>query len=363
MSMAGSISCDINFSQISAIGSALTGKFVHMRSVDPVFFSEASGGIWVATGHREVGEGFSGKKPLSAVRLPDMVVGAIRARERASKIPYILKNTPHWVINMDRPGQTRLRTFAMKAFGPGIAESLRPYIRRFIDEAFAAVAHVDHIEFVGSVARIVPARTILKLLGLPDSFQPKLHEWSIAMNEAFGGINQPETIILRGERALLEMRDHFLPEIEARSQSPTDDFISASVTARDEGSGRLSEEELLGMLYLVLVAGQDTTANTIALGTAALAKRPEARRQIRKDPQHLQGAVVEIMRYVAMSTMMPRVATEDFDWNGHQILRGQLIFLMIAGANHDPAAFPEPAKFDATRPQAGNMTFAPGLHF
>jgi cytochrome P450 len=354
---------DINFAETGQLGNAILDKIRAMREVDPIYRSEVNGGIWVVTGYNEVVEGFAGKKPLSAYRLPGAVLGQIPESEWAEKVPYLIETVPHWLINMDRPRQWRLRNLAMKAFGQGIAESMRPHVRQFIREAFDSVEGQDSIEFVDNIGRRVPARTILKLLGLSEDLYSSLHGWSIALNECLGGINLPEEVMLRGEKALHEMRAVFLPEIARRRENPTEDFISALVTARDaEGQG-LHEEELLGILYVGLLAGHDTTANTISLGTAALCGMPDVRAYMRDHPDDMPDMVMEVMRYIAMATMQSRIASEDFDWNGHQIKKGDVVCLMIAGANRDPAVFPDPDTLDPSRPQGKNFTFAPGVHF
>lgn len=355
-------SVDIDFRETGRLGDALLDRLRVMRETDPIYKSAASG-VWIVNGHRQVSEGFAGKWPLSAVRLPHLVVGGIPADQHEAKIPYLLKTTREWVVNMDRPEQFRLRTLAQKAFGPAISEGLRPHARAFIREALDEVADLESFDFIDKVARRIPGRTILKLFGLPESHYPRLHHWSVTLNAAFGGANLPEPVIVEAEKVLLEMRDFFLPEIEARRRVPTDDFISALVTAREADGDRLSEEEMLGLLYVALIAGHDTTTNTIALGTAALARMPDARAYMRENPENQPDALMELMRYVAMSTMIPRTVIEDFDWEGHALKKGEMVFLMIAGANRDPIIFPEPDRFDPTRPQAKNMTFGPGLHF
>jgi cytochrome P450 len=120
---------------------------------------------------------------------------------------------------------------------------------------------------------------------------------------------------------------------------------------------------MVGICIITLIAGHDTTANTMAMGVAALSTHPEARETIRTAPQEdVETAVLEIMRYIAMSTMMPRIVAEDFTWRGHELKKGQFVFLMIAGANRDAKVFPDPDKLDLSREQFPNMTFAPGLH-
>jgi cytochrome P450 len=352
---------DINFAETGLLGNELLSKLDAMREADPIYFSEKNGGIWVVTGHRQVAEGFRGDLPLSAVRLPHLVVGTIPEAEREKRIPYLMWSTPQWIINMDPPGQPRLRRLVMKAFSRQVVETVRPHARRFIAEALDEAGAKGGVEFVNMVARKIPARVILRMMGLSEDLLPRLHHWSIALNAALGGVNMPAEIVEEGERVLIEMRGHFLPEIEKRRIAPTDDFLSALVTAHDEGD-KLSEEEMLGICHVALIAGHDTTANTMALGTAALAQHPEACEFIRNNPDKTPEAVMEIMRHIAMSTMMPRIISEDFVWHGHRMKKGQFVFLMIAGANRDPDVFSDPERLDVMRPQEANMTFAPGMH-
>jgi cytochrome P450 len=268
--------------------------------------------------------------------------------------------TKHWLLNMDAPEHPRLRRLMTKAFGKPIVEGLRPHVRGFIQDALDRAGAKGEVEFVSEVARRIPARTILRQLGLSDDLMPRLHHWSIVLN-TLGNVHVPIDKLVEIENVLLELRGLFLPEIEARRKRPREDFLSALVTANEAGD-QLSEEEMLGICYITLIAGHDTTANTIALGTAALAQHPEARDYIRENPQHIGTAVMELSRYIAMSTAQARLVSEDFTWNGHHLKKGQFALIFIAGANRDPKLFPAPDRIDFTRPQDSNMTFGPGIH-
>jgi cytochrome P450 len=116
------------------------------------------------------------------------------------------------------------------------------------------------------------------------------------------------------------------------------------------------------MCYVTLLGGFNTTANTIALGTAALALHPDAADFIRQGGA-TDGVLMELMRFIAMSTTVPRIAKEDFEWRGHEVKQGQYVFLMLAGANRDPTVFDKPDTLDVERSEQRNMVFAPGLHF
>jgi cytochrome P450 len=248
----------------------------------------------------------------------------------------------------------------LKAFGRTVGEGLRPHARRFIQEALDEAGRKGDVEFVSTIGRIIPGRTILKQLGLEDEHLPRLHYWSVILNQS-GNVNLPLEDLQKIEQVLLEMRSLFLPEIEKRRRNPTDDFLSALVTANEAGD-QLSLEEMLGICYITLIAGHDTTANTMGLATAALAAHPEACDYIRRHPENIANEVMELSRYAAMSTAMSRRVARDFVWNGHEIREGQYVIMFMAAANRDPDVFPDPERIDFSRPQEANMTFAPGLH-
>lgn len=352
-------SADFDLSSVAALGNALLGKVEAMREADPIYWSEKNQ-AWFVTGHAQAMEGLSGALPLSARRLPFFAAALVSEEERQEKLPYLMSATKHWLLNMDAPEHPRLRRLMTKAFSKPIVEGLRPHVRRFISETLDDVAGKDRVEFVAEVARRIPARTILRQLGLSDDLVPRLHHWSIILN-TLGNVRVPIDKLVEIENVLLELRALFMPEIEARRKHPREDFLSALVTANEAGD-QLSEEEMLGICYITLIAGHDTSANTIALGTAALAQHPEARRYIRENPESIGAAVMELSRYIAMSTAQARLVSEDFNWHGHEIKKGQFALIFIAGANRDPSLFPEPEKIDFSRRQDSNMTFGPGIH-
>lgn len=353
---------DFSFADAGPLGNQVLAKLSAMREADPIYFSQTQQS-WVVTGHEEVLEGFRGDLPLSAVRLPHLVVGAMPEAEREARLPMLMNSTPKWIINTDPPQQLRLRRLMMKAFSRKVAEDMRPFAREVIAETLDSVAAGGEVEFVSQVARRIPARVILRLLGLSEDVLPKLHHWSIVLNAGLGGFGQTRESLDETEAVMQEMRAYFAPEIAKRHANPTDDFLSALATARDEGDDKLSEDEMIGICIVTLIAGHDTTANTMALGVAALAGHPDVADAVRQaSGEALDAAVLEIMRYIGMSTMMARIVAEDFTWRGRQMRKGQFVFLMIAGANRDPKVFPDPDRLDLSHAQFPNMTFAPGLH-
>jgi cytochrome P450 len=351
---------DFGFDEFSGLGNKILPKLDAIREEDPIFWSERNN-CWIVTGNEAVTEGFSGKLPLAARRhelvasfFPDPV-------ERQEKIGFLLDVYSKFVSNTDPPEQLRLRKLMMTAFSRQLSESYRPFVRQLTAETLDEIAGEETIDFADRVSRQITARTILHVCGLPDHLQPKMKEWAYTLNDGLSGNPDRQAIIFAND-TLREMQAAFLPEIAKRRENPGSDFVSALIVSRD-GTDQLTEMEIVANLILVLLAGHDTTLNTTALAIARLAGDPAARDYIRNTPDRFEACIMELMRVVAMSTSMGRIASQDFTWHGHQIKRGQFVTLMIASANRDPLVFSDPQEVDFGRSQIRNMTFAPGRHF
>jgi cytochrome P450 len=216
------------------------------------------------------------------------------------------------------------------------------------------------VDFVEEVAVAITGRVMARLLGVPERHVDRLRQWSWDLNVALGPARTPE-IMQQAERSLQEMKQILEIEIESRRQEPKGDFLGQLVSARDAGDG-LTDDELLGICYVTLSAGHDTTAHSMTLGFNALVNHPAARRYLLDHPERIGESVGELMRYIAMATAQPRVADKDFDWHGQHIKQGDFVFLMIAAANRDPSVFPDPEVLDLTRATDRSLVFAAGIH-
>lgn len=352
---------DIDLSRFAHLGDDILPKLDALRETDPLHWSE-SNHCWIATGHHFVAEGFAGRVPLSARRheliasyFPDPV-------ERERRIGYLLQIFSRFVINMDAPDHGRLRRLLTTALGRPIAERFRPFVRDCVHHAFADLKSQSEIDFVEQVARRITARTILQVIGLPQNHLARMEYWARIINNGLSGGNPDPELIATTNDVFEEMRDILEAEIAYRKGVDQGDFISLLLGASD-GSDRLSRDEVIAQLILILIAGHDTTLNTMALAVAKLAGLTQEREFVREHPDQFEAWIMELMRVVAMSTSMVRIVAEDFDWHARQLRKGQFVFLMIAAANRDPAVFANPQQVDFTRSQQGNMTFAPGPHF
>lgn len=163
--------------------------------------------------------------------------------------------------------------------------------------------------------------------------------------------------------ALRGLIDMFGRLITTRRKEPTDDLLSALVRAEAEGE-RLSNEELYAMCVFVFLAGHETTTNGIASGLLALLQHPDQFATLQTDVDGLvRGTVEEALRYESPVTRAVRKASEDLDFGGKKIRKGQLVVFLLGAANRDPRQFPDPARFDIKRPLTRHLAFGFGTHF
>jgi cytochrome P450 len=349
---------DIDFTKAAEFGNDLLPMLNELREQAPVIWSNALQ-AWMVNRHADVLAGFDNVVPLSNDRFPEDFFSCIPLAEQATRIP-LLRTTRDWIIGIDPPRHTHVRTLARKAFSKKVVDDIRPYAVSVIDRVLNEAGARDEVDFVEEVAVAITGRVMARLLGVPERYISHLRSWSWNLNVALGPARTP-AVLDDAEQSLREMKQILQDEIAERRRAPREDFLSQLVTARDSGTG-LTDEELLGVCYVTLVAGHDTTAHSMTLGFKALVEHPEARQYLLDHPERINDSVGEVMRYVAMATMQPKVAAQDFEWHGQRIAKGDYVFLMIAGANRDGSVFPNPEVLDLTRSTDRSMVFGSGIH-
>lgn len=351
---------DVDFSQLPVLGNQLLNQLNELRKCSPVFWSEHEQ-AWIITGYKEVLEAFQGRVPLSARRSDLLNLLLPDKEDREALIPHVLRYFPKFLINVDPPEQQRIRTLMAPAFGRNMVEAYRASAREVIAEVLDRIEGKDEVEFVSEVARVITGLNILRMMGLEDEdrFLPKLERW--AYFTSAGAAVPTRDDLAEMDAVFAEMAGVFIPLVAARRSDKGEDFISRLVHGGQEGD-ELTDDEIIGNLMLILLAGHDTTLNTMSLSVEALSRDPEAVAYMRASPESMLNSVLELARYTAMSTHQGRVVAEDFEWCGQHLKKGQPAHIMIAGANRDPAKFVDPERLDLTRNQRENLNFAPGIH-
>jgi len=264
------------------------------------------------------------------------------------------------MLFLDPPDHTRLRALVQQAFTPRALEALTPRIRQIAANLLDQIADPSAFEVMETLARPLPMIVMAELLGVPTRDLAQFRTWSHLRARLL------EPTITARERQLAtqaayELDAYFLGLIEQRRAAPQDDLISALVAAEAAGD-QLSHDELLVMLRLLLVAGNETTTNLIGNGLLALLRHPEQLDILRSDPSLIAGAVDELLRYDSPVQVAGRTATQDIELRDRSIRKGQGIILLLGSANRDPEAFDHPDRLDVTRHGPNMLSFSRGIH-
>ncbi len=267
---------------------------------------------------------------------------------------------PLGLMEMDPPDHTRIRRLIAGSFTAARAERLRPAAERLanslIDDMIAAGSPAD---LVGDFAVPFPIGVICDMLGVPFEDRDRFHHWISEVNQLIGGDAGQARI-----QSLTELIGYFGELVQRRRIEPTDDIIGELVAARDQDD-RLSEDELVFLCMVLLIAGYETTANEIADFAYVLFTHPDQLALLKERPELLPNAVEELLRFtpLTVSAAYPRYATADVELAGDTIHTGQPVLISTNAANRDPAVFADPDRLDLTRPAAHHLAFGHGPHF
>jgi cytochrome P450 len=262
----------------------------------------------------------------------------------------------------DPPDHTRLRSLVSKAFTPKVVESLRARTHEVVDELLDAALEVDRVDLLEEFAYPLPVRIICDLLGVPVEDQDRFKAWSNALARGLDpDFLLSEEVIAARTEGILQFSQYFFELLAERREHPGDDLLSRLVEAEDGGTV-LSETELLSTCILLLVAGHETTVNLISGGALALLRHPDQLERFRTDPGVARSGVEEMLRYVSPVQLTGRAFIEDTEIGGVEFATGDFAMLLLASANHDPAQFEHPGRFDVTRTPNNHLGFGFGIH-
>jgi cytochrome P450 len=314
------------------------------------------------------------QQPVARVIMPGglpawLVTGYAEARAaltdpRLHKLPRGWRPEPHsmlaaielHMLNSDPPDHERLRKLVNKAFTARRVEQLRPRITAIAAELLDDMSTRDEVDLLTSFAFPLPITVICELLGVPVADRDEFRAWSatIVSNTISPDVFQAHATA---------MTSYFRKMLAARRRAPADDLLSALVAARDD-EDRLTEDELLSMAFLLLVAGHETTVNLIGSGMLALLLNPGELDRLRADPSLLGTAVEELLRYVnPVNNATFRFAGEPLEIGGQQISPDEVVLVSLSGANRDPSRYADPDRLDLSRDSAGHLAFGHGIHY
>jgi cytochrome P450 len=286
----------------------------------------------------------------------------IMTPEQAARLPWtpsVVKRLSRMMLNLDAPDHTRLRALVHKAFTPGLVANMLERIQALTDELLDAVQGRGRMDLIRDYALPLPSTIIAEMLGVPIHDRHRFHRWSNALVSASGS-TWGMLMMLPAMWAFL----HYIRKlVKSRQADPRDDLVSALVHARD-ANDRLSEDELLAMIFLLLLAGHETTLNLIGNGVLALLEHPAELDRLRESPDLIKPAVEELMRYDSPVQMASeRYAREAVTIAGVTIERGETVQAMLGSANRDDRQFDRPDDLDITREPNRHLSFGLGVHY
>ena len=261
------------------------------------------------------------------------------------------------LIFTDPPRHRQLRKLINSGFTRRRVAILEPKIREIVRGILDDIEPGSVHEFAEEIAAPLPTRMIAELIGAPPDDWEQFRTWS----DAATGTADPE-IELDALVAMGQLYEYFQKLIAARRSEPRDDMLSVLAGAEIDDH-RLTDADLLNFSYLLLVAGNETTRNLIALGTLALIAHPDQRRLLVDDPRLIPGAVEEMLRWNSPVVQMSRTATTDVEIRGRQISEGDAVVMLYGSANRDEEIFGSDAEeFKVTRHPNPHIAFGCGEH-
>jgi cytochrome P450 len=313
--------------------------------------------------------------PLHAVRFPDGQQGWMVTRfadaEEVLKDPRFIKDMSKiyggsmdmlsvFTQNMlfaDPPDHKRLRGLAQKAFTPKMISGMRSRIQEITDELLSAMEGKEQVDLIDEFAFPLPIIVICEILGVPSADRDKFRLWSNSLIEGTSG--ELGATVYQHMNEFVQYLGQWFAKVR---EQPGDDLISSLIQAEEEGD-RLSERELYGVVTLLIIAGHETTVNLIGNTVLSLLENPEQRKLLEQQPELINQAIEESLRFngpVEFSTS--RWAGEDFEFQGREMKKGDLVVVSLNAANHDPDKFMDPELFDIEREKSPHLAFGKGIH-
>jgi cytochrome P450 len=324
--------------------------FARLRESGPVHRAALPGGLELRLVVRHA-------EALAALGDPRLSVASSAAPTAGGQLdPDIQAGMLSSLMAADPPRHTRLRKLVSSVFTARKIDAMRPWISDLVESLIDGFADRDEADLMGGPAAPLPVLVISELLGIPEADRTRFRTWS---DEVISGMGTPDFPVAAATEFV-----HYLRDLVARKrEEPDGGLLTALIQARDADEA-LSEDELTSTVFLLILAGHDTTLSLIGSGLLLLLTHLEQADRLRANPQQLPRAVVEFLRLespVPMGTF--RRATEAIDLGGSRIEAGETVMISLQSANRDESAFSGADQLDTERAEARHLAFGHWIHF
>jgi cytochrome P450 len=329
----------------------------YFRENHPIFYYPPLGS-WFVFRYDDVLSLFQDTR-LSADRMKGFVDAApIEVRSELRQIaPYL----EMWMLMKDGRDHARVRSFMNLGFNATVIHGLRGLIQQATDELLHLVQEQGHLDGCEDFAFLLPAYVLSDLLGVHKEDRAKVVQWSVDFVDFFNVLPISVDTSRRLTQSGFAMIDYTRTLLTERRANPRDDFLGTLVNTTTE-TGGFSDEEIIANAMLLLLAGHVAVRNLVGNAIYLLLTHPEQFTQVKANPTLLHSVVEETLRYEPPVTLIPRIATADFEFQGNAIREGQIVQLSIASANRDAVHFPDGERFDISRKPGRHLSFGYGPH-
>ncbi len=335
--------------------------FARMRREAPVYWQDEhrlswEPGYWAITRHRDIVEVSKNPQIYSSAKGINITLGDPEVMN-----PQVVNALVGGMIGMDSPQHMAYRRICVPSFTPKAIASFEPRVRARVNDLIDAVAAKGECDFVTTLAEQLPIWTLAEILGAPQQDLPRLIDWTNKLT----GQNDPEFNPTAGStiQTFFELFTYGRALLEARRLEPRDDLCSIVANATIEGA-ELAPGALDGFFLLLVIAGNETTRNTISGGLWELTRNPDQFAKLRANPALLPNAVEEMLRIVSPVMHMRRTVTTDTELSGQKLKAGDKVVMWYGSANRDEDVFPDGDRFDIERKNASDhLAFGVGPHF
>jgi cytochrome P450 len=333
--------------------------FARLRATEPVHWSPKMAG-WIVTSYELGSEVLSDSTIYSADRFAPFQKRL--PEEHRATAGEVLRWFQNWMVFRDPPDHPRLRRHLASSFNTAVFEAQRPNVSAVVNELLDKIPRGEDIDFFQAFSLWMPGLVVADILGVERERLLEVKQWSDDMMTFIGSSRGVTDKYERARRGANAMGEYFRVLIERRRAAPGTDALSMLMRSEVDGK-RLSDDEVVGSMMMVLNGGHETTANLLNNSMLALARNPEVFQQLRKNPEKMPRAVEEFLRYDSPVLSIGRLVVRDTELGDKKIAQGDRVFAMLVGANRDPEVFAEPDRLDIGRSPNPHMAFGKGPHF
>ena len=333
--------------------------YKYMHESAPVFWSKKVN-AWIVSPFVEVEEGLHGEQLLAKGRIA--AAASHFTPEEREKYP-----VSQWTLNrymnfQDPPDHTRFRRLVSKSFTPRSINAFEPKIEIIVARLLDEATKKETFNLVDDFSFQLPSLVICELLGMPLDRQWDLKRWADGLAGFIASAQVTSEKATLAEGVAIEAQEYLMQLFQDIRKNPGENLLSRVLTA-PKGDDELSDQELVALTVNLFFAGFETTEGLISNMVRALSDNPDQLELLRNNPELIEAAVEEALRFDSSIQKQSRIAAEDMEIHGQKIAKGDYVHFMIGAANRDPLRFSNPERFDIARKDAGNVSFGHGIHF